>query len=219
MPETQINQRRLQKRAQLTFDRIKSSAEAIIVREGYVGLTMRRLAEESGVGIGTIYGHFDNRDHLIVQIYSERLNRKLSIMDSTLLAESAPSPDSALLSYFQAAIDQNAMSELDIALFTARQHTSAVNDIVADFEQGLYVRYVRFFERYASDVTPDDISATTRFNLILEHSLLQAETTATLEELAVFKRHHAGTLGYLLRALNVNISDQFEQKMCQIIGA
>ncbi|MAP94077.1 MAG: hypothetical protein CMK07_03905 [Ponticaulis sp.] len=217
MADQQTDAKRTQKRSRLTFARIQECAEAIILNEGFGALTMRRLAEVSDVGIGTIYGHFSNRDDLVRTIYGNRLKDKLKLIEDSLLSEGGTDAEAALLYYFQAAIEANAMSQLDLELFSARQHTPSVTGIVAEFEHDLHSLYLAFFTRHSRNASEARIKATTRFNMILEHSLLQAESVSSQEELLVLQHHHAGMLGYLLRDLNIPISPDFEQKLRDIV--
>ncbi len=52
-------------RDRLSRDRIAGAALALADREGFDGLTMRRLAAELGVGTMTLYGYFRDKDELI----------------------------------------------------------------------------------------------------------------------------------------------------------
>ena len=51
---------------------IKSRAIEIIVKEGFDGLSMHKLAKSAGVSPATIYIYFKDRDDLIVQIGTEQ---------------------------------------------------------------------------------------------------------------------------------------------------
>ena len=52
-----------------------AAAEALVAREGYGGLTARKVAAEIGYTVGTLYLIFDNLDDLIVQINARTLDR------------------------------------------------------------------------------------------------------------------------------------------------
>lgn len=44
------------------------AAEKLIAELGFQGLSMQKIAKEAGVAAGTIYRHFDDKDHLIEDV-------------------------------------------------------------------------------------------------------------------------------------------------------
>lgn len=68
-----------------TKQQIKQATTAIFSREGYDGLSMRRLASEIGVSVSVVYYHFSDKDTLLEQIFDEvrhDLGKKRAQMDS-----------------------------------------------------------------------------------------------------------------------------------------
>ena len=57
-------------------DEIIRAALEIIAEHGFHGAPMAMIAEKAGVGAGTIYRYFDNKDVLIIELYRE-LEEKL----------------------------------------------------------------------------------------------------------------------------------------------
>lgn len=69
-----------------TKQQIKHATIAVFSREGYDGLSMRRLASEIGVSVSVVYYYFPDKDTLLEQIFDEvrrDLGRKRAQMDST----------------------------------------------------------------------------------------------------------------------------------------
>ena len=54
-----------------TYNTITKTAKEIFARSGYDGLSMRTLAEESGVGLSSIYHFFADKDVLLKKIFDE----------------------------------------------------------------------------------------------------------------------------------------------------
>ena len=52
-------------------DEIFRAALELIAEHGFHGAPMAEIAEKAGVGAGTIYRYFDNKDVLIIQLYQE----------------------------------------------------------------------------------------------------------------------------------------------------
>jgi len=53
---------------------------ALISEQGFHGAPMSMIAEKAGVGIGTIYRYFENRDELIKAIYKEAEERLVGFL-------------------------------------------------------------------------------------------------------------------------------------------
>lgn len=45
----------------------------LLSREGFAGLTMRRVAAEAGVGAATAYTYFSSKEHLVAEVFWRRL--------------------------------------------------------------------------------------------------------------------------------------------------
>src|SRR5438132_8355656 len=56
----------------LTLDAIVDAAAALIDAEGFQALTMRRIAEECGVGVMTLYGYVRTKEEILGAL-SDRL--------------------------------------------------------------------------------------------------------------------------------------------------
>ena len=54
---------------------IRDQALNMIVKEGFDGLSMHKLAKAAGVSPATIYIYFKDRDDLIIQLYAEEMKK------------------------------------------------------------------------------------------------------------------------------------------------
>lgn len=52
---------------------IRDKAIEMIVKEGFDGLSMQKLAKAAGISASTIYIYFENREDMLVKLYSEVL--------------------------------------------------------------------------------------------------------------------------------------------------
>lgn len=66
--------------AQRNRARVLAAAEAVLARDG-VSASMRAVAEEAGVGLGTIYRHFPHREALYQAIIAARMRRLVAEAD------------------------------------------------------------------------------------------------------------------------------------------
>ena len=56
------------------------AAMTLIAEQGFYGTSMSMIAEKAGVGIGTIYRYFENRDTLIRALYKEKEERLVAFL-------------------------------------------------------------------------------------------------------------------------------------------
>jgi TetR/AcrR family transcriptional regulator, cholesterol catabolism regulator len=65
--------RRLTPKQADTVDRLGRAAIDLLRREGFAGLTIRRVAAEAGVGAATAYTYFSSKEHLVAEVFWRRL--------------------------------------------------------------------------------------------------------------------------------------------------
>jgi AcrR family transcriptional regulator len=61
-------------------EHIIHAAMTLIAEQGFYGAPMSLIAEKAGVGVGTIYRYFENRDELIKTIYKEDEERLVAFL-------------------------------------------------------------------------------------------------------------------------------------------
>jgi AcrR family transcriptional regulator len=64
-----------QARSRASVDAILEGCARILESDGYAALTTNRIAEAAGVGIGTLYDFFPNREAVVLALASQRLER------------------------------------------------------------------------------------------------------------------------------------------------
>ena len=65
--------RRLTAKQADTVDRLSRAALDLLRREGFAGLTVRRVAADAGVGAATAYTYFSSKEHLVAEVFWRRL--------------------------------------------------------------------------------------------------------------------------------------------------
>ncbi len=65
--------RRLTAKQADTVERLGRAAVDLLSREGFAGLTVRRVAAEAGVGAATAYTYFSSKEHLVAEVFWRRL--------------------------------------------------------------------------------------------------------------------------------------------------
>jgi TetR/AcrR family transcriptional regulator, cholesterol catabolism regulator len=72
-PALESTRRRLTAKQAETVDRLGRAAVELLNREGFAGLTVRRVAAEAGVGAATAYTYFSSKEHLVAEVFWRRL--------------------------------------------------------------------------------------------------------------------------------------------------
>ncbi|HZN79020.1 MAG TPA: TetR family transcriptional regulator [Mycobacterium sp.] len=72
-PVLESTRRRLTAKQADTVDRLGRAALDLLSREGFAGLTVRRVAAEAGVGAATAYTYFSSKEHLVAEVFWRRL--------------------------------------------------------------------------------------------------------------------------------------------------
>lgn len=72
-PALESTRRRLTAKQADTVDRLGRAAVDLLNREGFTGLTVRRVAAEAGVGAATAYTYFSSKEHLVAEVFWRRL--------------------------------------------------------------------------------------------------------------------------------------------------
>lgn len=60
---------------------ILSHARDIILKDGYTSLTMRKVSNNSGIAVGTIYNYFPTKDHLTLRLMEDYWYDYLKALD------------------------------------------------------------------------------------------------------------------------------------------
>jgi AcrR family transcriptional regulator len=63
----------LRRDARYNLDRILASATEVFARNG-LGATLADVAAQAGVGVGTVYRRFSNKNELIYEVYADRVH-------------------------------------------------------------------------------------------------------------------------------------------------
>ena len=68
-------------------ERALEEARQILFQEGYLSLTVRRVAQALQIGVGTIYNYFPSKDHLIAGVMLEDWQEALLAFEAEGIGE------------------------------------------------------------------------------------------------------------------------------------
>jgi AcrR family transcriptional regulator len=93
-------ERHIRKDAERNRQRILAAARELFTTHG-LGVTLNEIAHYTGVGVGTVYRHFPDREQLIEALFEERLRQ---IVDLLQEATEDPDPWRGLITFHERAL-------------------------------------------------------------------------------------------------------------------
>ena len=142
------------------------AAMTLIAEQGFYGAPMSMIAEKAGVGVGTIYRYFENRDVLIHTIYKEKEEKLVAF-----LLENYPSGQSVKECFFHiitGLIDYFIGNPMDFK-FSEQFHNSPYGE--ANRRDRIFVStdqpdiFMELYERCASQQVIKNLPPALFFNL------------------------------------------------------
>jgi AcrR family transcriptional regulator len=79
-----LRRKPLQRRGQVTFNRVLDAAEQILVERGVLELTTNLIASRSGVNISSIYKFFPNKHSVILALFERHLKIRVDHVRSAI---------------------------------------------------------------------------------------------------------------------------------------
>ena len=68
-------------------ENILSAARRLVAEQGYAAVTMRAIAKECGIAVGTFYNYYPSKDAMLAVCLLHDWQAALSVPDSAFLAE------------------------------------------------------------------------------------------------------------------------------------
>ena len=101
MPRTEP---RLRKDAERNRQRILDAAQELFAERGQA-VTLNEIARHAGVGVGTVYRRFPDRDELVEGLFEQRIDRLAELVDRAL---ANPDPWRGFEEFFEASLEEQA---------------------------------------------------------------------------------------------------------------
>lgn len=91
-----------QARARATFDSILDAAERLLGKHGYAAVTTNHIADTAGVGIGSLYEYFPDKDAIVAEVARRTVDAIIVEIASGLLTTDPTDPRAALRAWLHA---------------------------------------------------------------------------------------------------------------------
>lgn len=157
-----VRRRRVPKQERSIESRAKAiqGAKSALEKFGYSKLTMRNVAAESEVGIGTIYDYFPSKHAMLHQLLKERLALRLEIFDETYESMSQDDPVSLFIDrYLERVREETLWSRFDVELHRAAEDDDEMQRLIDWHHDETVSRYVTALQTAGSKWPAKDLEA------------------------------------------------------------
>ncbi|MGB7236840.1 MAG: TetR/AcrR family transcriptional regulator [Rhodococcus sp. (in: high G+C Gram-positive bacteria)] len=148
----------VQQRSIATIEKILDTAAQLLIRHGYIGFTTNRIAAEAGIGIGTVYRYFADKNELLTALRdraSVQITNELAAAVTTSLSFDQSVAVRQLFTLLVEAVERN---EAIINALANEVPMGLQGNILPEVESQL-MRLARHFLAYhRSDLSDTEIS-------------------------------------------------------------
>lgn len=117
-------------------DEILDATDRLLARFGYRKMTIDDLAQEVGIGKGTIYLHFSSKEEIALS-HIDRIIERMKVRLKEISSADV-SPDECLREML--------LTRVLFRFDSVQHYTQSLNDLLADLRPRLLARRVRYFE-------------------------------------------------------------------------
>jgi len=156
-------------------DRILDAADRLLARYGYKKMSIDGLAQEVGIGKGTIYLHFPSKEEIVLSHIDRIIHRLKGELQIIARREEAPA----------SRLREMLITRVLFRFDGVQHYTESISDLLAAIRPALSARRARYFDeeaiifaevpkegRRAGAFTFKDASATAQTFLLATNSLL-----------------------------------------------
>ncbi|HZZ56144.1 MAG TPA: helix-turn-helix domain-containing protein [Trebonia sp.] len=176
-------ERPLRRDAERNRQRILHAAAEVFTQRG-LDATLDDVARQAGVGVGTVYRRFPDKESLVAELFADRIDAMVAVAEQAL---AAPDPWQALVSYLEYAAETMASS---IGLRQLMMFATYGRDRVAYAREQMRPVVTKLVERaQEAGVLREDFSATDV--PLIAYMLAAAAEYASYVEPEVWRRYLA----------------------------
>ena len=120
-------------------DAILDAANRLLARYGYRKMTVDDLAQEAGIGKGTVYLHFKSKEDVVLSHVSRIARRTVDRLEAIAQTDAAPAEK----------IEQMLLARVLFRFDSVQHYTESISEVLRELRVGLIERRARHFEEEA----------------------------------------------------------------------
>lgn len=146
-----------QARSKQTVDAILKAATAILIRDGYEGLNTNRVAERAGVGVGSLYQYFPNKEALVLTLLDAHVNEHVVLLSNMAQAMVEAPVDLAVRQYVRTMLEAHAdHPRLHLTLMTELPRICGFGKVM-EFNRRAQTVVMAYLEAHAERIRPRNL--------------------------------------------------------------
>jgi AcrR family transcriptional regulator len=126
--------------AETVREAILDAVDRRLARYGYNKMTIDELAADAGIGKGTVYLHFESKEHVVLSHVDRIVERLCVRLEEIAAREEAP----------EARVKAMLVERVIFRLQSVQHYTESLNDVAASIRPGLLRRRAVHFEQEAA---------------------------------------------------------------------
>jgi AcrR family transcriptional regulator len=100
-----------------TRDLIIKAATRLFAEKGYEGMTMKEIAKEVGIKAPSLYSFFNNKEDILIHVYTATISDHVQIAINNLQADHYPSVEEQLFDFIKSIIDFHLREFVQLKIF------------------------------------------------------------------------------------------------------
>lgn len=198
---TDSRRRPKQERARLTVEAILEATELVLVSDGYDKTTTNRIAEVAGVGIGSLYEYFSNKESIVAALIERHAEQMLAVFQSTLPALGEVPLPVGMRELIEASVEAHAVAPVLHKVLV--EQVPRVGDLerIGVVESRIANLVREYLQSYRDEIRPKDLSLAAFVVVQAVESLIHAtvvDRTEYLHDGRLVDEATALVLGYLV---------------------
>lgn len=188
-----------QARAQETVQKIIDAANNLMLKSGVTSLTIRKVAKEAGLGVGSIYDYFPNKQALMEEICEQRLAHRLEVFEKTLLQSSNKDMSEELAAYRSEVDKAHLSSRLGIELRHYSEQNPGLRKIVKKYEKKLTDSLSSFLKKHAPSMPEKKRDILANYMMNIDYMTMNLLLHSSNEEAKLYSDLQAQVKKFLLQ--------------------
>ncbi len=120
-------------------ERILQAATKVFAKNGFYATRVSEIAKAAGVADGTIYLYFENKDHVLVSIFEDRISRLLRILEEVADRNEGPFERLKKIIELQLGLLEEQRDLAEVITVNLRQSSK----LLKQYATPLFVRYLQ----------------------------------------------------------------------------
>jgi AcrR family transcriptional regulator len=193
----------LQQRSQQMVETIIEATARVLIKNGYAKTNTNLIAERAGIGVGSVYQYFPNKDALIVALHERHLQQMHHVIDESLSGPKKTTPQKYIAAIVRALLTAH-LIEPDLHKILEKElHFLTSANTESQSEQNIFRLLRQLLEELRMQIAPTNLDLAVWVVKQIIVSMVHAVVIEQPKQFAVDEIEQAITdavMGYLLGA-------------------